>query len=395
MYVFLAIVVVIVVILIYFTDVLPRKAVYEVAAMASVSSFVLVLLSADLQFENNEAKLKAGQLSINQKLNDIILQNEEIIAKENQLLSRPKTGGNAIDTYSDLSGETIVADAKLGGADIVGSADMNQIFRMGLRQAKNLLQISLSSGATVASLGAGGDTVVDALFLVFSSAQMLADLGIFLYNSSAEVVQLSGVGFVGGPVGAAQRAMAIHTSYPPDQQAAAKSIIINNFQSLLEVGGAILSTFIPDDGGFIAVGASWLGSIGGAVGTTVWHNALVGIYSLIPQALREYIEDPVKLSDFLSSILDGAAKIVNSDQNIWTNAKQMWSEVSWKTKLAAVVFPPILSSHVALTVAGQTEYGRKAVNMVIDNVRPHIADTVKLVHMVLGLLFSSSVIISS
>lgn len=394
MYVFLAIVVVIVIILIYFTDILPRVAVYEIAAVASVCSFVIVLLSSN-GTTSAEKITQRQQTDINQKLDDILIQNETILHNEEILLADlvSKSGGN---DYPELSGSSIILDKS--GADegeIIGAADMNQLLRSGLRQAKNLLQITLSSGATVASLGAGGDTIVDALFLVFSSGQMMADMGTFLYSNSDEIVKLSQVGFVGGPVGAAQRAMAVHTSYPVEQQASAKAIIINNFQSLLELGGAILSTFIPDDGGFIAVGASWLGSIGGAIGTAMWHNALVGIYSLIPATLRAYIEDPVKLSNFLSSILDGVAAIINSDQDIWTNAKQMWKQTGWKTKLAAVIFPPILSSHVALTVAGQTEYGRKAVISVIDNVRPHIADTVKLVHMVMGLLFSSSVILSN
>jgi hypothetical protein len=394
MYVFLAIVVVIAIILIYFTDILPRMAVYEIAAVASVCSFVIVLLSSN-GTTSAEKITQRQQTDINQKLDDILIQNETILHNEEILLAdlASKSGGN---DYPELSGSSIILDKS--GADegeIIGAADMNQLLRSGLRQAKNLLQITLSSGATVASLGAGGDTIVDALFLVFSSGQMMADMGTFLYSNSDEIVKLSQVGFVGGPVGAAQRAMAVHTSYPVEQQVSAKAIIINNFQSLLELGGAILSTFIPDDGGFIAVGASWLGSIGGAIGTAMWHNALVGIYSLIPATLRAYIEDPVKLSNFLSSILDGVAAIINSDQDIWTNAKQMWKQTGWKTKLAAVIFPPILSSHVALTVAGQTEYGRKAVISVIDNVRPHIADTVKLVHMVMGLLFSSSVILSN
>lgn len=277
-----------------------------------------------------------------------------------------------------------------------GAIPIAAIIRGTVKQVANLTHVTLSTGATFASLGMGGDTIVDCAFLALGAAELTARLGMFLASDMEFIQNIVATGFEGGPDAVAARAAALLRAMTPASRAKLFDLIRSGMQTLLEVAGTVLSAIIPDDGGAIAVGASWLGSIGGAIGTPQWFSGLRGVYNLVPEGLQAYVESEAKLEALFGGILDAVDSTVTSaDVGLYASATRAIREASWKRIALAALLPSTMAPQIGLTVAAQFGPTREFVRGRIREARGHVEVAADLVQHALGLLFAAAYVLQS
>lgn len=294
-------------------------------------------------------------------------------------------------SHHELSRRYSAGSITTGGAVPIGA-----IIRGTFKQVANLTHLTLSTGATFASLGMGGDTIVDVAFLAIGAAELTARLGMFLHSGSSFIMEILRSGFEGGPDAVADRSRRLLAELAPDARANLFALIRSGMQTLLEVAGTVLSALIPDDGGVFAVGASWLGSIGGAIGTPQWFNGLRGIYNLIPETLRSYVESGTKLQELFHGVLDVLnTTITNASVGLYQSAINAVRTTSWKRMALSALMPMTMAPQVGITIASQFGPTREFIRSRLHDARTHTELAADLVQHTLGLLFAAAYVLQS
>lgn len=296
-----------------------------------------------------------------------------------------------------LASQHKVETIKSGGA--IMSKD---VIKQLLIAIKSMLHIGSASTAAVATLGLGGDMIVDILFLLFSAAEMMARLTAVLVGSLQQIIEISKLGFATGPAGVKDATMKILSLVPADTLESLCGNVRASLSIVVEIATAVIGTFIPDDMGTITVAGTYFMNIAGiVVGSPAWYEAIVAFYELIPQNLRKYVQEPEELRLLLIKILTFIQETVFA-ANISTRRKiaqlMAGAVASGYAASTAIMMPLFIPASLTASagiqtanIAFATETGREYARDAIEAMKPHVDICVNLVHISLPLLFGSAV----
>jgi hypothetical protein len=302
------------------------------------------------------------------------------------------------------------------GADVHTSIVTDAAFRTILRNSKHLLRTTVSTSASVASAGMGGDVLVEVLILTLDAAAYLAQI-MALQNAEtwSNLGRLFTMGFEGGPDKVAIHSQKLLDELTPSAQANLVTIARLSIEQIAGMVGQIISAFIPNDG----ASASWittevivgLTSETAMVASRAPYQTISGIYSNMPAAVRTLLENPEQLRTTLLWLLGVIRETLFSPNQGWTDtirksagrfvAAAGTAHVGTIVATTAGLLIPgsglilipalvasVASQHIANT-ALTMGYGHKQLAEFIDKfVVPQIDNLVKLVHIVLPLAFS-------
>lgn len=281
---------------------------------------------------------------------------------------------------------------------------------------KSAVHVSAGTAATIASVGMGGDTIVDVLFIVMSAAEMMATITQFIYGlgtaavtvggkSTNLIAEISRLGFSRGPLGVSTEVRALLAQVPNLAQIC--GYLTSAFDQIISIAMTVLSAFIPDDAGIIAVAGSYGGKLAtAAVGSPIWYAAIIGIFELIPASLRKYVTQPEELRKLFLRIIEFVQNTVLSANKTMLEKMSMFAAGATASGLAAssvlvgFMAPPVAAAGLTTSLAIQTanvalatDSGRKYLREVLDDLKPNLDVAVNVVFTSLPLLFGCAVIL--
>jgi len=210
---------------------------------------------------------------------------------------------------------------KYGAGRAAGMLLNKEALRVVLRNTKKGIRTAAAATATAASMGTGGDTLVEVSFLALDAAEYLAVTTRML--AGAEAMRgagwesLKAVGrrdaFRGGPPGVHAFLEAARGGPPAapqtregEEEALAPfcAFVRQNIEKSVEIAGSIISSFIPNDSGTVA----WVATeaVLAAIRLGAGHPfALVAAaYAALPQWTKDLLEEPERLGKLLNTFLD-------------------------------------------------------------------------------------------
>ncbi len=319
-----------------------------------------------------------------------------------------KSAGNEEDTIILTDSHNVIPDdrqfkivsTKTGGAII-----SKEMIRAVLLASKSLIHVSASTSAAVVTVGLGGDSIVDAIFLVMSAGEFAARIGLFIGSTFGQLRDLAAVGFAGGVSGV--RAAAEHISKLTSP--AACDHVNANINIVIEVAMSVLGVFVPDDMGLLGTFGGYMGVIGKAViGSPIWLDAVEGVYGLIPEHLRIYLTDKQKFKSllllaitFIQENIIAAGATMRQKISLFS-AGAIASAGAAGAGIAGIIFPPMVPAALTTSATIQaaniyltTESGRQHFRDILDELRPQVDLVVDVAHQSLALLFGIPVIVQN
>jgi hypothetical protein len=203
-------------------------------------------------------------------------------------------------------------DNQYGGAD--GPVDLTYTrdtkftdkMKKALKVLLTAMKISIGVGSVIVTFGAGGDTIVEAISATISSGMFftnLTEMTLTLAEQSKYMSQLFRITFENGPEQVKSEALEVLRQMIRDGQEDQVGVICTTLQGMLEsiaqVVGDWISTFIPDDAGIV-------GTVITTVITTSSQKAnsiLTGLFNRVPPQFQELLKHPDLLREFLIGII--------------------------------------------------------------------------------------------
>lgn len=169
---------------------------------------------------------------------------------------------------------------------------MDSTLRTTITWMLRAVKVGTGAAAVVLSGGAGGDTAVDVISVTITSSQLATEL---VKPGNAELISLLGLDFKDGPEGIEKRVNQIYTKLTPDLLGQLDDI----FALVNKAFSDWISAFIPDDGGITGI---FLEEVLSAA-THRTYDVLVGIFMMLPVAMRDLFVNPGKMESFLRDLL--------------------------------------------------------------------------------------------
>lgn len=286
-----------------------------------------------------------------------------------------------------------------------------------LLAVKSAVHVGAGTTAAVASLGMGGDTIVDILFIALSAAEMMATITQFIYGMATAsvsgedgqktnlIAEISRLGFATGPMGVANSVRDLLKRVPNLVEIC--SYMTSAFDQIISIAMTVLSAFIPDDAGTISVAGAYGGKlVTAAVGSPLWYASIIGIFELIPAQLRKYVTQPEELRGLFLRIIEFVQTTVLSADKTFLQKMSMFAAGATASGLAAssvlvgFMAPPIAAAGLTTSLAIQTanvaiatDSGRKYLRDVLEDVKPNLDVAVDVVFTSLPLLFGCAIVL--
>jgi hypothetical protein len=219
------------------------------------------------------------------------------------------TGGDVIDNLNIIKFnlETI-----LSYFDFISSKTTAQAVRTGIIRAVT------SVGAAVASMGAGGDTVISMIFTIKSAIEVMIQIAIEFIDLALDpasmrlLYDLFNVNFRDGPAGVKCWVLYIKDAYGATSKA--YGIICDMFDRLMnklaEFVGNLLSSMIPDSLGLGAYVVPFIMSNYREGALDYMEDKLNGYYDEIPYELQTMIQDPHAFKEYIVEIFNTATYVI-------------------------------------------------------------------------------------
>lgn len=277
----------------------------------------------------------------------------------------------------------------------LGKVSKTSVF---LRHVIQTLKIATALGADIATLGMGGDEIVE---LIFSSIDIL-DLASSIGQTVEEITdpdikKLFEINFLYGPIGVKQQ-LDIILNQIDGETLSNKfcSVFDNLLQPIAVVVGDIVSLMIPDDAD--VAGTVITETIMNAV-TTKSNNAiknlldkLISIWNYIPYDKKTFIQEPEYASKVLWYIFASANNIILNFYNHSLSSNTVDASKIGATGIAlGVLFPPAGVAFEALQAVNAVKYGIEASGMgknIINNLFQKLIKNRMIISHVISACFS-------
>jgi hypothetical protein len=270
-----------------------------------------------------------------------------------------------------------------------------------LRRVFQLIRIGGATGGVIASLGFGGDTIVDIILLLLPVAKLGVDLAWAAKNPLAK--KLVTIDFEGGLDAVEAKTEKILADIQKDKEAKRilKQLCVE-FQGILgsvsSTFGQIVTAFIPDDFGLAGTAAEEIIVTAGSDS----YPLLRAFYDKMPELARELLENKKKLAKFINTVLD---LLVKKDEKWWQQLARggVRGGLISAASLAGlgialgstVVFPPALPIVIAVGAGAQAGnllftagIGDDTTRKLVDEVlRPRIPISVEVISRSVALAF--------
>lgn len=266
---------------------------------------------------------------------------------------------------------------------------------------KDLIQIGLSAGAIVVTGGMDGDAIVDVLFALEESGEVLANVNDMIDSGSTlskTLKDLSRISITQGAdyiysVAQSSVANAIRLVGPSAKNFLSnlRTEILEMLNKLVRVVGKWISAIIPDDAGLSGpIVSSILSKVVDRVSENAYDTLVAGFNSL-PNVAREVIQNPNKLMSFLNQVLDAVTSFLNGliDPKTWGDrARQIAAKMMGVMGSTAVAGGAgALSSLISMKLGVDQLVLKKIYHHLNTTVRKMIPVAVKTFHLILTNFF--------
>jgi hypothetical protein len=289
-------------------------------------------------------------------------------------------------------------------------------FKRFLRWVYSSMKLTVSAGATVASLGAGGDTIPDIIFLIMDVSFLVSNIASIIKLGS-DISQWIVMIFSDKPgynrwTGKPEDVKTfmetkIFPSIEQNPQATAIysklcAEFIGIIDNIAAAFGSLISTFIPDDAGIarfaiesvIMTMASYSGP----------YDFLAKAYNKIPAGGREILGDEQKLKEFILNIIGYMRNLFPAKGDTFSKTmKKNFKRYAWSYLIFIVVsiLPggilisgPLFSTLTVGNVLTSTNLtGQSVINIIDKHILPNIDTYVQLIRVILSVTFAISVLV--
>lgn len=183
---------------------------------------------------------------------------------------------------------------------------MTRQMKDALRVIVTIMKVSIGVGSVIVTLGAGGDTIVEAISSTINSGIFYTNLMQLLTTLATEstyLQQLLNISFENGPSSVRTETLGIINQIIIDGNDDQLDMICEIFHDLLSsiasVVGDWVSTFIPDDAGMVGVVITQL------INQSAKHayKVLEALFDKVPTSFQNLLKYPDELQKFLIDIL--------------------------------------------------------------------------------------------
>lgn len=328
---------------------------------------------------------------------------KEIKAKPSEI----KAVTNAVKKISSKSVKKIKPLTPV--LDPVLTAALKRALDSVLRRVFQLIRIGGSTGGVVASLGLGGDTIVDIILLLLPVAKLGVDVAWAAQNPIAK--KLVTIDFDGGPQAVEAKTDKILKQLNQDANSkqALKELCVQ-FEGILgsvsSTFGQIVTAFIPDDFGLAGTAGEEIIMTAGSAS----YPLLRAFYEKMPKISRELLEDKKNLAKFINTVLD---LLIKKDEKWWQRLARggLRSGAMSAATLAGlgiavgstVLFPPALPIVIAVGAGAQAGnllftagIGDDTTRKLVDEIlRPRIPMSAEVISRSMALAFVTLRVLAS
>jgi len=248
---------------------------------------------------------------------------------------------------------------------------------------KDLVQIGLSTGAIVGTEGMGGDTIVDVLFALEESGEVLAGVDDIVKSGGSLGKILKDLNDVSITQGTERIYKQVQPAVARMVQAAGpgaeemlegvREEVMHLLNRMARVVGKWISAIIPDDAGLggPTVQALLMEVVNQASENI--YDALSAGFNALPDQVRDVIQDPKKLAAFLNLVVDSVVKFLDGviDPRTWgERARQFTTKIMMATTASVAT-----GGAAALPVAVASTLGVD--KTVLKKLRDHLNTTTR------------------
>jgi hypothetical protein len=287
-----------------------------------------------------------------------------------------------------------------------------EALKLVLRNTKQGVRSAAAGAAAAASMGLGGDTLVELSSLALEAGGYLAALGSMLasFANDGATAHLRAVlgslqgDFGKGPAGMLPALEAVRAGMGDGSAVLAPvcSFVRTNIEKSIEITGLVISSFVPNDAGVAGWAATEavLAAIRLAAGRP--FSLFRSAYELLPVVARELLEDPAKLALLLNHFIDYLK------ENLFAPNKSLLDSAKKFAKRHALVLAsgglllvpglnvfvlPLLLVQASMTMSNvclALGLGHDQVHWMLEHLlRPQVATLVELVRVALPFCFAS------
>ena len=272
----------------------------------------------------------------------------------------------------------------------------NALIRLLYRGTK----FSAGLAGTVLSLGAGGDTIPDIIFLIADTNILASHLNSLYETGSNTLKLISKNKWEGDPEKVKSEMIVIFDSI--DMNPNAKAIykdLCESYKKILDDMAAMISSLIaaliPDDAG---IGRTMIEQI---ILTSFQqaskhpYNSMTVIFNKLPPASRNLLVNKSNLKNFLLQVINYVTNLFPSKDKTWKENLKANIKRHGFTYLITIFIPgsifltgPLLMVNVANTVASSGIMGDQIIHFIENEVKPNIDNYVELIYRMIPLMFA-------
>ena len=239
------------------------------------------------------------------------------------------------------------------------------------------VKFTTSAAGTIGSLGTGGDTIPDLIFLIMDTGFMIDSFNRFTNNPYA--LEVSSIEW-SDPKNIIDDTLDMLSEFPDEGIQELHDSYVDFTDSIVAIIANVVALLIPNDAGFGRLIVEEL--ISGII-TNSDFESLNNFWESLGDEVRGWLLDPSKLANLLYYIVDTIRSVLpNKSQGVMKRHSK-----TLLYGLIPIVGPALMTSRVAADVVNFGKY--------LDDIEDSIPDFVHLVQVSFVLLFAMTTIESN
>lgn len=296
----------------------------------------------------------------------------------------------------------IIAKGSGVSSYVLPKLNIEEVTKETVGKALKLLKKSSHSAASVAasaaSIGLGGDIIVDLLYLTLDSAVLLGQLTSGVLSVINFGTDFKNLNFKNGPDGVLEFMQEYEKTNANHMETYEKihNLSDNIIEQTVNIFTQVIGAMIPDDAGMI----SWIGSdliiytLKEAKNSS--FNSLRNFYNkFVPKYAKELMQNPAKLSELLNLAIDTMQKqLLGKDSKTLTQSimSRVKGNIAAFSVVAASLLIPggimFIGTPTIILNAFSNIGGASQINKAIDYfIKPNIDNLSKLMQIIMPVMF--------